>query len=97
MFKLGEVHVPSDKDFEEAKEFCQNEQGYKLDYNKRNIKIWVKTSEISSIHVIKARIDFDNISADLMFSVLMDTEYKHVWDEYLIQSKLYLIFVSKIY
>ena len=87
MFKLGAVHVPCDKDFEDAKEFCQNEQGCKLDYNERNIKVWVKTSDASSIHVIKARVEFDNVSADLMFSVLMDTDYKHIWDEYLMQSK----------
>jgi hypothetical protein len=85
MFKLGEVKVPCDQDFEDIKNICQNEQGWNLDFNKKNVKVWLKNNELSSFQMIKVKAEFDDISAALLYNVLMDTDYRSTWDEYMLE------------
>ena len=85
MFKLGEVTVPCDQDFEDIKNICQSDKGWSLDFSKKNVKVWLKPGELTTFQMLRAKADFDDISANLLFNVLMDAEYRPHWDEYMIE------------
>ena len=86
MLKLGEVKAPTDQDFDYIKELCKNEENWKLDYNKSNIKVWVKQNNLSAFNMIKAKVEFDDVVPARLFDVLLDGEYGKQWDDSMIDS-----------
>lgn len=81
MFKLGEVKVPNDNDFETIKNICQSEKDWVLDSKNHNYKVWTKKNELSQFNMIRAQVDYDNVSADVMYDVVQDGKYREEWDD----------------
>lgn len=85
MVQLGEISVPCDKDFEDLKNLCLDDKDWKLEYQKKNIKIYLKKNDLSSFQMLKSKVDFDDISASQIFDVLMDSEYRRAWDDFMVE------------
>lgn len=85
MLKLGEVSVPCDTDYAQIKEACLSEKEWKLEYTKSNVKVWIKKNELSSFHMIRVQADFNDVSARTVYDFLLDSEYRFVWDDRMVE------------
>jgi hypothetical protein len=80
MFKLGQVLFPTDEDYKYVQNLCQNDQGWTLDYEKNNTKVWTKKNELSPFHMIRLKADFNDVSSNVLYNVIHDGEYREKWD-----------------
>lgn len=80
MFNLGEVRLPTDKDYEYIQKLCENDEGWTIEYTKNNLKIWNKVNELSAFKMIRARAEFSDVSAQNIYNVIQDDEYRKHWD-----------------
>lgn len=83
--QVGEVRVADDEDFRKLKELCEQSDGWKLEYHKHNTHIWTKNNDLSEFKIFKVRSNFD-VSADTLYDVLHDPDYRKVWDRAMIDS-----------
>jgi hypothetical protein len=81
MFKLGEVRIPEDKDFEAIKALALDHTGWTVDYDKNNIKVWIKKNELSSFNFMKLKADFPAVSATTAYNCIHDSEYRSEYDD----------------
>jgi hypothetical protein len=56
--KLGEVHIPCDADFKSVKEMCVNNEGWTLDMHKKNVKLWLKKTDLCPYNKSARRVGF---------------------------------------
>ena len=87
MFNIGQVKLPNDEDFDQAKRLCEQNDEWELASSKVNTKIWVKNNEFSTFKMIKVKCDLENLSPDINFDVFMDGEYSLIWDTHTIESQ----------
>jgi hypothetical protein len=85
MSKIGEVKFPCDEDFENIKRLCLSDNDWQLNYSKSNLKVWIRKNELSSFHMIKAKVDLDDVSVDVFYDVCQDGEYRPEWDDRMIE------------
>lgn len=85
MLKLGEVKLPSDEDFSHVKRICENNDGWTLNYSKGALKVYVKQNELSLFQMLKAVYRFDDVSANTVYSVMHDGEYRPEWDDKMLE------------
>ena len=85
MLKLGEVKVPCDQDFEHIKSVCLDEKDWNLALQKSYVKVWTKQNELSSFQMLKAKAEFSDVPASLLYNVLHDGEYRSQWDDRMIE------------
>ena len=86
MLKLGEVKLPCDDDFNYIKNICEQDQGWNLEYNKNKIRVFTQKNELSSFNMLKLIADFEDISANLLYNVLQDGDFRSIWDNHMIES-----------
>lgn len=81
------VTIPDDRAFASFKAECLCEEGWTLTYNKSGITVWTQSmDEEKSIHKIKCRMVCKDVSAEAMYDVLHDTEYRRKWDSNVIET-----------
>lgn len=87
MFKLGEVRPPTDADFDRIKEMCDKDDGndWQLEMEKKNTKVWLKKTDTTRFSLLKGKSVLNDISAELLYSVQMDEDYRFKWDKTLIE------------
>lgn len=86
MIKLGEVKIPEDKDFEFIKSFAlDTSKEWTIEYDKNQIKVWTKKSDISSFNVIKIKAEFNDVNGNILYDVLHDGDYRSTWDDRMIE------------
>ena len=86
MFQLGDVKLPSDEDFEYVKKLCMDDEGWLIQYDKNNLKVYLKRNELSNFHMLKAKAEYDDVSAELLYKVFQDNEYRGEFDEKMLES-----------
>jgi hypothetical protein len=75
----------NDQDFASVKRLCEENNDWTLNYSKSNLKVWVKNNDLSSFQMLKARADFDDITATQLYNVLQDGEYRYEWDDKMVE------------
>ena len=85
MLKLGEVKIPEDGDFEFIKSYAIETKDWTLVFEKNNVKVWTRRNEQSSFNIIKAKADFNDLQASVLYNVLHDSEYRSQWDDRMIE------------
>jgi hypothetical protein len=85
MFKLGEVRVPDDKDFDSIKSLALNHNDWTVDYDKSNIKVWIKKNELSSFNFMKIKAELPDVSALTAYNCIHDSEYRVEWDDRMLE------------
>jgi StAR-related lipid transfer protein 10 len=86
MLKLGEVKQPTDENFDFIRTACDDDSDWTLVYNKSKIKIFVKQSPGSSFQMIKAKADFDDVPAHVLYDTIQDVQYQKCWDDSFIEN-----------
>ncbi|XP_070154658.1 START domain-containing protein 10 [Polyergus mexicanus] len=84
---IGVVKIAEDKDFEILKKLYDDNNDWKLDYNKPDLSVWTKCVRGISFKMVKIRTRFSDISPETLYDVLHDPEYRKVWDTHMIESK----------
>ncbi|XP_014606760.1 START domain-containing protein 10-like [Polistes fuscatus] len=85
--EIGVVKIAEDKDFEKLKQLYDNNNDWKLDYNKPDLSVWTKTVPGISFKMVKIRTRFSDIMPETLYDVLHDPDYRKVWDTHMIESK----------
>ncbi|XP_051155007.1 START domain-containing protein 10-like [Leptopilina boulardi] len=84
---VGIVKIAEDKDFEKLKQLYDNNNDWRLDYNKPDLCVWTKSVPGIHFRMVKIRTRFSDVMPQTLFDVLHDPEYRKVWDNHVIESK----------
>ncbi|XP_060799401.1 START domain-containing protein 10 [Neoarius graeffei] len=77
----GEVLIPDDRAFSNFRQQCVSDEGWSLTYKKSGITVLIQIlEEEKSLHKIKCRMVCKDISAETMYDVLHDIDYRRKWD-----------------
>ncbi|KAJ3590306.1 hypothetical protein NHX12_008259 [Muraenolepis orangiensis] len=83
----GSVAIPDDQAFASFKAECLCDEGWNMTYNKSGVTVWIQSlDEEKSLHKIKCRMVSNDVSAETMYDVLHDTEYRRKWDASVIET-----------
>lgn len=85
MQHLGEVKVADDSDFSRLKTLCQVHDEWKQVYNKNGVLVWTKTNDVSDFNMVKIHGSYSDITADSLYDVLHDPQYRKAWDPQIIE------------
>ncbi|KAF3847863.1 hypothetical protein F7725_020891 [Dissostichus mawsoni] len=81
------VTIPDDRAFASFKAECLCEEGWSINHNKGGITVFTQgLEEGKSIHKIKCRMVCKDVSAETMYDVLHDIEYRRKWDTNVIET-----------
>uniref|UniRef100_A0A3B3D0K0 START domain-containing protein 10 n=1 Tax=Oryzias melastigma TaxID=30732 RepID=A0A3B3D0K0_ORYME len=81
------VAIPDDAAFAKFKAECLCDDGWSLTYNRGGITVRTQVlEEGKSVHRIKCRMVCEDVSAETMYDVLHDTEYRWRWDSNVIDT-----------
>lgn len=81
------VSIPDDRAFASFKAECLSEEGWQLTHNKRGVTVWIQDMEEGkSVHRIKCQMVCKDVSAETMYDVLHDTDYRSSWDPNVIET-----------
>uniref|UniRef100_A0A3Q1ARG1 START domain-containing protein n=1 Tax=Amphiprion ocellaris TaxID=80972 RepID=A0A3Q1ARG1_AMPOC len=81
------VSIPDDRAFASFKAECLCEEGWSMTYTKSGIVVWTQSlEEGKSVHKIKCRMICKDVSAETMYDVLHDIEYRRKWDSNVIET-----------
>ncbi|XP_076391799.1 START domain-containing protein 10-like [Megachile rotundata] len=84
---IGVVKIAEDRDFEKLKKLYDDNNEWKLDYNKPDLSVWTKSVPGISFKMVKIRTRFPDVLPETLYDVLHDPEYRKVWDTHMIESK----------
>ncbi|KAM8768887.1 START domain-containing protein 10 [Acanthopagrus latus] len=81
------VTIPDDRAFASFKAECLCEEGWSVRYSKLGITVWSQDlEEGKSVHKIKCQMVCKDVSAETMYDVLHDIEYRKKWDTNVIET-----------
>lgn len=84
---VGEVRVADDSDFSKFRNLCTLHEGWTLAYNKRKIRVWTKKTPVCDFKMIKVTTTFSDVSADIVYDVIHDPDYRKAWDTHMISGE----------
>jgi hypothetical protein len=79
-FVVGEIRPALDSDFQHFIDLADG-GGWVKKMEKNGLLAWTRNTENASIKMFKLRTTFSDISAATAFDVLMDPDYRHIWDD----------------
>ncbi|XP_041651827.1 START domain-containing protein 10 [Cheilinus undulatus] len=81
------VTIPDDRAFASFKSECLNEEGWNIRYSKEGMTVWTQCLEVGkSVHRFKCQMVCKDVSAEIMYDVLHDIEYRKEWDKNVIET-----------
>ncbi|KAL9974023.1 hypothetical protein ACROYT_G020552 [Oculina patagonica] len=83
--QLGEVRAAKADDFEHFRRLAESVDGWNLQYDKQDTKVYSKTKEGSTVRLIKVVTNFKDVSPSLMYDVLHDGDYRRSWDDNMLE------------
>ncbi|XP_076148645.1 START domain containing 14 [Alosa pseudoharengus] len=88
--------LPDDKVFADFRKQCWAMDNWHSKYDKNGMEVWVETPSVTSshgsknkpqkVHKIKCRMTIADVSAETMFDVLHDSQYRKKWDPTMLES-----------
>ncbi|MFH4976344.1 hypothetical protein AB6A40_003053 [Gnathostoma spinigerum] len=83
--QINVVKILEDADFDYVRALCENDSGWRNVYDKKLIKVWTKNVNGSEFDMIKARTEWRDVDAAVLYDVLHDSSYRHTWDKYMVR------------
>lgn len=84
--EVGEVRIADDRDFDRLRRLCDKHDGWKIEYSKRQTTVWTRPTDQSAFKMIKLHTAYKDVTASLLFDVVMDPGYRKRWDVYMLES-----------
>ncbi|CAF4114614.1 unnamed protein product [Rotaria magnacalcarata] len=78
--RVGDVTFLEDKDFFHFKNECISDDGWNVCYDKSTCRVSTKKNSLSNFDVIRVQSEYSNISAELLYDVIHDGDYRPTWD-----------------
>ncbi|XP_057377256.1 START domain-containing protein 10-like [Daphnia carinata] len=83
--EVGMIQVTADEDFEKLWQMV-SDNSWKLEYQHEEINVWSKHSNSTDLKIVKVKTTFPDVDMWLLFDLLMDGEYRPVWDTCMVAS-----------
>jgi len=84
---IGEVRVAEDSDFALLKVLVTRNEGWRQEFSQGSIKVWTRQADNSNFRMIRMQTTFKDVSADTLYDVLHDPDYRKTWDKHMLESK----------
>lgn len=78
--------IAEDVDFDNLKKLVDDHQGWILELDKADTKVWTKPIEGCSFQMVKINTVFPDITSETLYDVLHDPDYRKVWDTHMLES-----------
>jgi len=56
--QIGEIRVADDSDFRKLKALCDDNENWKMEYQKNATTVWTKNNEVSNFKILKVFFTF---------------------------------------
>lgn len=80
------ARIAEDKDFDHLKHLVDESDGWILELDKADTKVWTRPIDGCSFQMVKIQTVFPDISSETLYDVLHDPDYRRVWDTHMLES-----------
>lgn len=80
------VRIADDNDFASLKRLVDEDDGWTLELSKSNTVVWTRTIPGCNFQMVKINSRFEDIEPECVYDVLLDPEYRRVWDSHMLES-----------
>ena len=80
------ARIAEDKDFDYLKQLVDDSNGWILELDKADTKVWTRPIDGCSFQMVKIQTIFSDISSETLYDVLHDPDYRKVWDTHMLES-----------
>jgi hypothetical protein len=81
---MSQYHLATDKDFDDFRTKCEEEEGWELAFEDATSKVHRKRNTGAAIDPVRVKAHFANMNPETLYDILHDHEYRAVWDENMI-------------
>ena len=80
------ARIAEDNDFDQLKKLVDESDGWAMELDKSDTKVWTRPVDGCSFQMVKIQTVFPDISAEILYDVLHDPDYRKVWDTHMLES-----------
>lgn len=80
------ARIAEDNDFDNLKKLVDEFDGWILELDKADTKVWTRPIDGCSFQMVKIQTVFPEISSETLYDVLHDPDYRRVWDTHMLES-----------
>lgn len=80
------VRIADDNDFASLKRLVDEDDGWTLELSKSNTVVWTRTIPGCNFQMVKINSRFEDLEPECVYDVLLDPEYRRVWDSHMLES-----------
>ncbi|XP_065089004.1 START domain-containing protein 10-like [Ochlerotatus camptorhynchus] len=81
------ARVAEDSDFEALKRLVDDHEGWTLELSKSDTQVYTRPVPGCNFNMVKIHTEFADVTADILFDVLHDPDYRKVWDSHMLASE----------
>ncbi|XP_058446892.1 START domain-containing protein 10-like [Malaya genurostris] len=81
------ARIAEDSDFEALKKLVDDHQGWTLELSKSDTQVYTRPVAGCNFNMVKIHTEFSDVTADTLFDVLHDPDYRKVWDSHMLASE----------
>ncbi|XP_053676400.1 START domain-containing protein 10-like [Anopheles nili] len=81
------ARIADDSDFEALKRLVDNHDGWTLELSKSDTQVYTRPVAGCNFNMVKIHTEFADVTADIVFDVLHDPDYRKVWDSHMLASE----------
>jgi hypothetical protein len=81
------ARIAEDSDFQALKTLVDDMDGWSLELEKPDAKVWTRPVKGCNFDMVKIISPFENVTADILFDVLHDPDYRRIWDSHMLASE----------
>ncbi|XP_062707255.1 START domain-containing protein 10 isoform X2 [Aedes albopictus] len=83
----GMARIAEDSDFEALKRLVDDHEGWTLELSKSDTQVYTRPVAGCNFNMVKIHTEFADVTADILFDVLHDPDYRKVWDSHMLASE----------
>ncbi|XP_062545697.1 START domain-containing protein 10-like isoform X2 [Armigeres subalbatus] len=83
----GIARIAEDSDFEALKRLVDDHEGWTLELSKSDTQVYTRPVAGCNFNMVKIHTEFADVTADILFDVLHDPDYRKVWDSHMLASE----------
>jgi len=81
----GEYTLATKEEYEKFRAFADSKDGWNIVYDKPDVKVWDRSSDKSSINIVRLWARLKGIKASILYDVLHDPDYRKTWDDNMVE------------
>ncbi|XP_055600327.1 START domain-containing protein 10-like [Uranotaenia lowii] len=81
------ARIADDSDFDALKRLVDDHRGWTLELAKSDTQVYTRQVDGCNFKMVKIHTEFLDVTADTLFDVLHDPDYRKVWDSHMLASE----------